>query len=133
MSLELLSCRPHIQFMRPQIHGLLAQPQIRPPYAFCAHSLTLQLLLSRGCRHILDTSICDGMDDLNALWTEFSCQGLSELPYRRAACAIGCELSVASQCTKCACEDESAFLASTFTQWCGSVIGLEAFQGLLCE
>ena len=113
--------------MRPQIRCLLTQPQIRFPYTLCTHPFTLQLLLSCDRGHILDTSVRDRVDDLNALWAELAGQCLSKLPHGGATRTIRCELSIASQCTQCAREDKSTLLASTFAQWRGSVISLESF------
>lgn len=79
------------------------QPQIRLADRISAHLLTNLLVLAVL---VLDTAICDRMDDVYALFAELSRQRLRQLPHRSATSAVRGKLRAASECTQCAGENE---------------------------
>ena len=103
--------------MRPQIHALALQPEIRPPDTLRAHPLPLQhaRLLRLRIFTVLpllipDPAIRNRMHDMDSLGTELARQRLRQLPHRRTPRPVGCEFGRAAERAEGAGEDEGAFL-----------------------
>lgn len=69
------------------------QPQIRLANRIGAHLLPDFLVFAIL---VLDTAVCDGVDNVHALLAELSRQRLRQLPYRSATGTVCSELCAAS-------------------------------------